>query len=1189
MKTQKTCLDNRLSMFRFSSSALVLGTLLLAVVTGCSSNSTAVNTAAAAPAITSVSPGSVPVGSFGFTLSVTGSGFVPKSVVAWENTPLPTTYTSPTALTAMVSADLALTGKNVSITVVNPDGQNSSTVSGSAPITISIANPLPVLTAVSPALLIAGAADTTFTLTGSNFTASSTVNFGNVPFSTTFVSSTQLTVSVTAANLAQAGNVAVTVSNPLPGGGNSQSVPVVLYPQVPTLTTLSPDTETVGTASTIITISGRNFTPTSLAYINGYRPFPTTFVSSQAIQVSLDSSYLSSTRTLTFTVQDPASGSMPSNSLALQVINPVPVLSSISPATITAGAPNFALTLTGANFAAQSTVLINGVSHLGSTYPTGGPITITVAAAEVENVGDLNVTVVNPTPGGGTSATQKLHVISANNRLRTLNYPAFDLKWDPTHSLLYASISSSASTNANSIIAIDPLQGTVVTSQVMSNQPERLAISDDGSYLYVSLPASGQIARLTLPSLQPDITFSLGNDTNNLAYEAEDLEVAPGQPHTLGVTRYHQGYGQGATGGLVIYDDGAPRAAVAVARFGARTYDTIAWGTDASIIYGTDGTGSGGPEFTFAVDATGVSLTSTHLGALGDFVGQLAYDKTSGLLFDGYGSAVNALTGQLTGSFSVQNTINYEQNPFAFDAVQRKMYFLNTNPFFPSNPPSGEEIQVFDADTFSYVNSLRVTNLSGSRLVRWGASGLAVGGGAQIDILDGSFVAPTGITSPAGSYVAPAPTVTSITPAAVPAGSADVVATLSGRDFSDSATVTWNNQTLPINTVTDTQLTVTIPASMLTQAVASAVTVSNGPGSAISNGLGFSVLPDLGANTQISAVNVSGQDVVWDAKKSLLYIAVPDSDPAYSNSIAVVDPVRAVLQSVVPAGDQPSVLAISDDSQYLYAGFKGTAVVQRFTLPVFARDLTIPLGAGVSTTFVSPGTRDSCSFAVGLKVAPANPRTIAVSQGVSNQGCGALAIFDDATARPDTTVGGDFTSITWGRDATAIYAQSFVGGTPQNFDALMATSFGVSIKATAAAISGLGMRPHYDSGTNLIYSDYGRITNPVDASAVGSFGPILGMMVPDSALNRAFFLVQTPNQNNYGLSTTSYTLQIYDLANQALLKSIVIPDVLGVPLQLVRWGTNGIAFVTQGQQYTSGSAGMLYLIHGSDISGVTTP
>ncbi|MGD0460840.1 MAG: glycoside hydrolase family 88 protein, partial [Terriglobia bacterium] len=59
-------------------------------------------------------------------------------------------------------------------------------------------NPVPTLTSLSPTSAVVGAASQTLTLTGTNFLASSTVTYNGVGHAATFVSSTQLSIGLTA-------------------------------------------------------------------------------------------------------------------------------------------------------------------------------------------------------------------------------------------------------------------------------------------------------------------------------------------------------------------------------------------------------------------------------------------------------------------------------------------------------------------------------------------------------------------------------------------------------------------------------------------------------------------------------------------------------------------------------------------------------------------------------------------------------------------------------------------------------------------------------------------------------------------------------------------------------------------------------------------------------------------------------
>ncbi len=82
-------------------------------------------------------------------------------------------------------------------------------------------NPVPTLTSISPAVLAAGGPDATVSVSGSNFTKGSSITLGGSTLTTTFVSSSQLSAVVPAADLASPASLQLAVSNPSPGGGSS--------------------------------------------------------------------------------------------------------------------------------------------------------------------------------------------------------------------------------------------------------------------------------------------------------------------------------------------------------------------------------------------------------------------------------------------------------------------------------------------------------------------------------------------------------------------------------------------------------------------------------------------------------------------------------------------------------------------------------------------------------------------------------------------------------------------------------------------------------------------------------------------------------------------------------------------------------------------------------------------------------
>jgi len=68
----------------------------------------------------------------------------------------------------------------------------------------------------------------------------------------------------------------------------------------------------------------------------------------------------------------------------------VPTISQLSPASVTAGGPDFVLTVDGTNFGMGASVYWNSVAH-GTTYLTGQQITTTISAADIANPGNVPV------------------------------------------------------------------------------------------------------------------------------------------------------------------------------------------------------------------------------------------------------------------------------------------------------------------------------------------------------------------------------------------------------------------------------------------------------------------------------------------------------------------------------------------------------------------------------------------------------------------------------------------------------------------------------------------------------------------------------------------------------------------------------------------------------------------------------
>jgi len=333
------------------------------------------------------------------------------------------------------------------------------------------------------------------------------------------------------------------------------------------------------------------------------------------------------------------------------------------------------------------------------------------------------------------------------------------------------------------------------------------------------------------------------------------------------------------------------------------------------------------------------TLATTSYGAFTSFPPHLVYDNNEKRLYDPYGDVVDAATGKSFVRFPVSSS---PASPisFAVDSSQR-VYFMGTTPY-PDGVNSTnfeKQISVYNQDRFTSEGTIALPSVNseggvsfsgGDNLIRWGTAGLAFDFGSNIYILDGPFVVPTFST---GTYATPPPQLTGVSPESVVAGSPDTTITLTGQNLTTATTVVWNNNILTTTFVNNTEVRATIPAAALSAPTAAPLYVENGPGEGIANVLAFSVLPNVGPGMQLTALNLSGSDLAWNASNNVLYVAVTNHDSIRPQTIASVDPMKGTILSTIPASSNLSVLSIAGDDKYLYAGFGDYANVQRYVLP----------------------------------------------------------------------------------------------------------------------------------------------------------------------------------------------------------------------------------------------------------------
>ena len=255
--------------------------------------------------------------------------------------------------------------------------------------TITLNNPIPTLTVLSPNSIIAGSLSLTLGVIGSNFVNGSIIRWNGVDLPTTFINSTLLSAPVPASSYALAGLASITVFNPTPGGGISNALPFDILNPFPTVIGLSSSTILAGSSGTL-EIGGIGFINGSTIYLNG-RKCPTRFISSTRLSFDYLAADIACAGKYQITVITPPPGGGTSSILTLTV---APVISSINPNIAYVGGSSFLMTVTGVGFCSGlNSIVWNGVVR-PTNFVSATQLTTTVTAAELNTARTVNVSVI---------------------------------------------------------------------------------------------------------------------------------------------------------------------------------------------------------------------------------------------------------------------------------------------------------------------------------------------------------------------------------------------------------------------------------------------------------------------------------------------------------------------------------------------------------------------------------------------------------------------------------------------------------------------------------------------------------------------------------------------------------------------------------------------------------------------------
>ncbi|WP_353078979.1 T9SS type A sorting domain-containing protein [Flavobacterium sp.] len=302
----------------------------------------------------------------------------------------------------------------------------------------------------------------------------------------------------------------------------------------------------------------------------------------------------------------------------------------------------------------------------------------------------------------------------------------------------------------------------------------------------------------------------------------------------------------------------------------------------------------------------------------------------------------------------------------------------------------------------------------------------------------------------------------------------------------------------------------------------------------------------LFAQLQVNTLNLTTNDLVYDSVTNKIYVSIPSANGSNGNSIGIINPNNYTLENTVFIGSEPTVLAISDNGQYIYSGFSGSSTVRRFDVTTQTAGLQFSLGSDSST---------GSYYVEDIEVMPSQPTTIAISRknnGFSPRHEG-VVIYDNNVMRPTTTP--DHT----GSNRIEFTSQNSLIGynnetTEFGIRRLSVNSSGVSnVSVTQNVLSNFYLDFIYKD--NYMYSFDGKVVDVTTAPfVIGQFSNATGPVVYDSYYNRVCFASYDFSGNITFKRFNPNTFLLYD--------SLPISQAFGSVKNIISCGNGCYAFNT---------------------------
>jgi YVTN family beta-propeller protein len=826
------------------------------------------------PRIDDISPKTFPAGGGAFTLTVSGGGFVPSSVVTLNGNPLPTSYVSYTELRADVSTDairqllgvraLELdtfkpniaadsTDGQFTVEVDNQDGGSSGPPTTPAAGRIGVQTGVPVLVSLSPTEKEIGTGDLVLTVNGNNFSGTSKVSFSGVLYTPISFGTTQMTVTIPAASLAP-GTTFVSIVNPAlgnppAGGGTSGALALTVNPPanpVPAVTRVTPSSLAAGSGAITINVEGSGFITSTTAVMGGVAGT----VSGNTIQFILGAGQTGTPATLNGFISTPRPGGG-SATFTVNVTNPIPTISGFSPDKTDAGSASLPIQVTGTNFRPDSQVTVED-TPIPTHFDSATQLTGTIPESFLRRSREVHISVRNPAPGGGL-ATGGVFAITSPQPVLTGVTPS----QTPSQPISAADLTVQLSGRGfidNSIVSI----GSAVL-RVSFNSATSLSATIPGTLL-----TRAGILRIVVTNPPPGGGSSQGaeflviNTGTPAINSITPSTVLNGQTQAIRLTGIN--FGPGSV--VLLRDTPLPTAASGETDLDATLPAAVATGPADIVVRKLIPTGAvlRSQPFSISIVNPAPVIVSLDPNPAPNHPGQLITVQGTGFVPNSR-IEINGL--QPDTAYRSATTVSFVLPAMAADVSSVNVQVINAAPgggpsnafaltlspraptvtsIYPSSGQRGTTVRL-EITGSDFVNGA-VVNFGSTIVPATFISSTAVSAtlalGTFANTIFVSVANPGGATSNSVSFVVtapapppppppqnPSPSITSISPPRTVAGSADTAITISGSNFLSSSVVTFASTVLTPTSQSATSIVVTVPASLLVTAGNVSVTVTN--------------------------------------------------------------------------------------------------------------------------------------------------------------------------------------------------------------------------------------------------------------------------------------------------------------------------------------------------------------------------